>query len=80
MFVKIDKEKVFSDLDPWQVCRIARHPNRPHTQDYIDLMFTDFNELAGDRAYANDEALICGTARLDGKPVVVIGHQKGRYY
>lgn len=71
-------KKVFSDLDPWQVCRIARHPGRPYTQDYIDLMFTDFNELAGDRAYANDEALICGTARLDGKPVVVIGHQKGR--
>ena len=54
-------KKVFSDLDPWQVCRIARHPGRPYTQDYIDLMFTDFNELAGDRAYANDEALIRGT-------------------
>ncbi|OUS29642.1 acetyl-CoA carboxylase carboxyltransferase subunit alpha [Thalassotalea sp. 42_200_T64] len=71
-------KKVFSGLDPWQVTRIARHPGRPHTQDYIDLMFTDFNELAGDRAYADDAALICGTARLDGKPVVVIGHQKGR--
>ncbi|KGJ91059.1 acetyl-CoA carboxylase carboxyl transferase subunit alpha [Thalassotalea sp. ND16A] len=71
-------KKVFSSLEPWQVTRIARHPGRPHTQDYIDLMFTDFNELAGDRAYSDDAALICGTARLDGKPVVVIGHQKGR--
>ena len=71
-------KKVFSDLEPWQVTRIARHPGRPYTQDYIDRIFTDFNELAGDRAYANDEAIIGGTARLDGKPVMVIGHQKGR--
>lgn len=71
-------KKVFSDLDPWQVCRIARHPGRPYTQDYIDRIFTDFNELAGDRTYANDEAIIAGTARLDGRVVMVIGHQKGR--
>ncbi|MEW6996515.1 acetyl-CoA carboxylase carboxyl transferase subunit alpha [Colwelliaceae bacterium BS250] len=71
-------KKVFSDLDPWQVCRIARHPGRPYTQDYIDRIFTDFNELAGDRTYANDEAIIAGTARLDGQTVMVIGHQKGR--
>ena len=71
-------KKVFSDLEPWQVTRIARHPGRPYTQDYIDRIFTDFNELAGDRAYANDEAIIGGTARLDGVPVMVIGHQKGR--
>ncbi|WP_371189027.1 acetyl-CoA carboxylase carboxyl transferase subunit alpha [Thalassotalea maritima] len=71
-------KKVFSDLDPWQVSRIARHPGRPYTQDYIDRIFTDFDELAGDRAYANDEAIVAGTARLDGRPVMVIGHQKGR--
>ncbi len=71
-------QKVFANLDPWQVSRIARHPGRPYTQDYIERMFTDFDELAGDRAYANDEAIISGTARLDGRPVVVIGHQKGR--
>lgn len=71
-------KKVFSDLEPWQVCRVARHPGRPYTQDYIDRIFTDFNELAGDRTYANDEAIIAGTARLDGVPVMVIGHQKGR--
>ncbi|TRX57085.1 acetyl-CoA carboxylase carboxyl transferase subunit alpha [Thalassomonas sp. M1454] len=71
-------KKVFADLEPWQVCRVARHPGRPYTQDYIDRIFTDFDELAGDRAYANDEAIIAGTARLDGVPVMVIGHQKGR--
>ncbi|WP_394176605.1 acetyl-CoA carboxylase carboxyl transferase subunit alpha [Thalassotalea litorea] len=71
-------KKVFSDLDPWQVSRIARHPGRPYTVDYIKRIFTDFDELAGDRAYANDEAIVAGTARLDGRPVMVIGHQKGR--
>ncbi|TKB44143.1 acetyl-CoA carboxylase carboxyl transferase subunit alpha [Thalassotalea mangrovi] len=71
-------KKVFSDLDPWQVSRIARHPGRPYTIDYIKRIFTDFDELAGDRAYANDEAIVAGTARLDGRPVMVIGHQKGR--
>ena len=71
-------KKVFSNLEPWQVCRVARHPGRPYTQDYINRIFTDFDELAGDRAYANDEAIIGGTARLDGMPVMVIGHQKGR--
>ena len=60
------------------MCRIARHPGRPYTQDYIDRIFTDFNELAGDRTYANDEAIIAGTARLDGQVVMIIGHQKGR--
>ncbi|QDP01723.1 acetyl-CoA carboxylase carboxyl transferase subunit alpha [Thalassotalea sp. PS06] len=71
-------KKVFSDLDPWQVSRIARHPGRPYTTDYIKRIFTDFDELAGDRAYADDAAIVAGTARLDGRPVMVIGHQKGR--
>jgi len=71
-------KKIFANLEPWQVARVARHPQRPYTQDYIDLMFTDFDELCGDRAYADDKALIGGTARLDGKPVMIIGHQKGR--
>jgi len=71
-------KKIFSNLESWQVARVARHPQRPYTQDYIDRIFTDFDELCGDRAYADDKALIGGTARLDGKPVMIIGHQKGR--
>lgn len=71
-------EKIFSDLGAWQVAQMARHPLRPYTLDYIASMFTDFDELAGDRAFANDEAIIGGTARLDGMPVMVIGQQKGR--
>lgn len=70
--------KIFSNLDPWQTARVARHPQRPYTQDYIDRIFDEFDELAGDRAYADDAAIIGGTARLDGQPVMVIGHQKGR--
>jgi acetyl-CoA carboxylase carboxyl transferase subunit alpha len=71
-------KKIFSDLKPWEVAQIARHPHRPYTLDYIANIFTDFDELCGDRAFANDEAIIGGTARLNGTPVVVIGHQKGR--
>ena len=71
-------KKIFSNLESWQVARVARHPQRPYTQDYIDRIFTDFDELCGDRAYADDKALIGGTARLDGKAVMIIGHQKGR--
>lgn len=70
--------KIFANLDPWQTARVARHPQRPYTLDYIPRVFTDFDELAGDRAYANDSAIVGGTARLDGKPVMIIGHQKGR--
>jgi len=70
--------KIFADLDPWQTARVARHPQRPYTLDYIPRMFTDFDEFAGDRAYADDSAIVGGTARLDGMPVMVIGHQKGR--
>ncbi|MTB66685.1 acetyl-CoA carboxylase carboxyl transferase subunit alpha [Providencia sp. wls1943] len=70
--------KIFSDLGAWQIAKLARHPRRPYTLDYISRIFTDYQELAGDRAYADDKAIIGGLARLDGRPVMVIGHQKGR--
>ncbi|PHM66559.1 acetyl-CoA carboxylase carboxyltransferase subunit alpha [Xenorhabdus stockiae] len=70
--------KIFSDLGAWQVSQLARHPLRPYTLDYIQRIFTDFEELAGDRAYADDKAIVGGLARLEGRPVMVIGHQKGR--
>lgn len=70
--------KIFSDLGAWQVAQLARHPLRPYTLDYINRVFTDFQELAGDRAYADDKAIVGGIARLDGRPVMIIGHQKGR--
>lgn len=72
------KKKIFNDLGAWQVAQLARHPQRPYTLDYIKHVFTDFDELAGDRAYADDKAIVGGMARLDGQPVMVIGHQKGR--
>ena len=75
---KEQTKKIFSNLDPWQTARVARHPQRPYTLDYLPRVFTEFDELAGDRAYADDSAIVGGTARLDGKPVMVIGHQKGR--
>lgn len=76
---KMEKTRsIFSELTAWQTAQVARHPLRPYTRDYIDLMFTEFDELCGDRAYANDPAIIGGTARLDGEAVMVIGHQKGR--
>ncbi|MCB1671441.1 MAG: acetyl-CoA carboxylase carboxyltransferase subunit alpha [Gammaproteobacteria bacterium] len=71
-------EKIYSGLSPWQIAQVARHPLRPYTLDYIQHIFTDFDELHGDRLYADDLALIGGVARLDDKPVMVIGHQKGR--
>ncbi|MDE9428728.1 acetyl-CoA carboxylase carboxyl transferase subunit alpha [Xenorhabdus bovienii] len=70
--------KIFSDLGAWQISQLSRHPLRPYTLDYIQRVFTDFEELAGDRAYADDKAIVAGLARLDGRPVMVIGHQKGR--
>jgi acetyl-CoA carboxylase carboxyl transferase subunit alpha len=69
---------IFSKLDSWQASKVARHPMRPYTLDYIDRIFTDFQEFHGDRAFADDAALIGGLARLDGMSVMVIGHQKGR--
>ncbi len=71
-------EKTFANLDAWQVSKMSRHPNRPYTLDYIEHIFTEFEELAGDRAFADDKAIVGGLSRLDGKPVMVIGHQKGR--
>ncbi|CAD6510296.1 acetyl-CoA carboxylase carboxyl transferase subunit alpha [Candidatus Profftia tarda] len=70
--------KIFSNLGAWQVAQLARHPKRPYTLDYIEQIFTDFDELAGDRAYADDNAIVGGIARLNGRSVMIIGHQKGR--
>lgn len=69
---------IFSRLSPWQITQLARHPLRPYSLDYIAGAFTDFEELHGDRMFGDDKALIGGLARLDGQPVMVIGHQKGR--
>lgn len=71
-------KKIYANLSSWQVSQVARHPQRPYTYDFIRHIFTDFDELHGDRLFADDQALIGGLARLDGKPVMVIGHQKGR--
>ena len=69
---------IFQKLDPWQVSQVARHPERPFTLDYIDLVFTEFEELHGDRAFADDPAIVCGIGRLNGQAVAIIGQQKGR--
>ena len=69
---------IFRDLAPWQVSQLARHPSRPYTNDYIRVICDEFQELAGDRAYADDAAIVGGLARIDGRSVVVIGQQKGR--
>jgi len=70
--------EIYSKLTPWQKVQISRHANRPYTLDYIEAMLTDFVEMHGDRGFADDPAIVCGMAKLDGRPVVVIGHQKGR--
>ncbi|HHN8348989.1 TPA: acetyl-CoA carboxylase carboxyl transferase subunit alpha [Morganella morganii] len=71
-------QSIYADLGAWEIVRLARHPLRPYTLDYIRLIFTDFQALAGDRAFADDKAIVGGLARLEGRPVMVIGHQKGR--
>jgi acetyl-CoA carboxylase carboxyl transferase subunit alpha len=71
-------ESIFSNLSAWQISQLARHPQRPYTLDYVDGIFTHFEELHGDRAFKDDQAIIGGIARIDGRPVMVIGHQKGR--
>lgn len=71
-------ESIFSSLTDWQIVQLARHPQRPYTLDYVNRIFTDFEELHGDRTFADDKAIVGGVARLEGKPIVVIGHQKGR--
>jgi acetyl-CoA carboxylase carboxyl transferase subunit alpha len=69
---------IFSTLTAWQIAQLARHPQRPYALDYVDKCFTDFQELHGDRMYADDHAVVGGLARLDNAPVMIIGHQKGR--
>ncbi|MEM5343189.1 acetyl-CoA carboxylase carboxyltransferase subunit alpha [Paraburkholderia azotifigens] len=69
---------LYTNLTPWQVSQIARHPQRPYTQDYINELFTDFHELHGDRSFADDLSIVGGLARFNGQPCMVIGHQKGR--
>jgi acetyl-CoA carboxylase carboxyl transferase subunit alpha len=71
-------ESIFSHLKSAQIAQLARHPQRPYFMDYVDLVFTDFEELHGDRAFADDPAIVGGIARLDGRPVMIIGQQKGR--
>ncbi len=71
-------EDIYGKLSAWQISQLARHPQRPYTLDYIKGIFTDFEELHGDRAYADDPAIVGGLARFEGQPVMVIGHQKGR--
>jgi acetyl-CoA carboxylase carboxyl transferase subunit alpha len=69
---------IFANLTPWQVAQLARHPQRPYTLDYASMIFDEFHEMHGDRMYADDQAIVGGVARLDGKSVMLIGHQKGR--
>jgi len=70
-------DQLYAGLTPWRKCQVARHPERPHCQDYIDAIFTEYTPLAGDRNFADDHAVMGGIARLDGRPVMVIGHEKG---
>ncbi|PIE42257.1 MAG: acetyl-CoA carboxylase carboxyl transferase subunit alpha [Gammaproteobacteria bacterium] len=70
-------KEIFAKLTPWQTAKLARHPLRPYTLEYVDAIFTDFQELHGDRAYADDKSIVGGIAKLDGQPVMVIGHHKG---
>jgi acetyl-CoA carboxylase carboxyl transferase subunit alpha len=72
------RRDVYSKLTPWQKTLVARHPNRPYTLDYVEALMTDWTEVRGDRRYADDPALICGFALFHGRPVCVVGHQKGR--
>ena len=69
---------IFSDLSAWQVSQLSRHPQRPYTLDYIERIFTDFDEMHGDRTFADDPAIVGGVGRLNDEPVMIIGHQKGR--
>ena len=71
-------ESIFSSLTPWQISQLARHPQRPYTEDYVKLVFDEFHEMHGDRAFSDDAAIIGGLARIEGQSVMLIGHQKGR--
>ena len=70
--------EIYDNLNAWQISQVSRHPQRPYTLDYIEKLFTDFEELHGDRAFADDPAIVGGLASFEGKPIMVIGHQKGR--
>ncbi len=76
--LRVRTAQIFRDLSSWQVSQLARHPARPYTLDYIRVICDEFQELAGDRAYADDKAIVGGLGRIGGRPVVIIGHQKGR--
>ena len=76
--IREETAAIFSNLSPWQVAQVARHPQRPHTLDYVERMCSTFVELHGDRAFADDRAMVGGLARIEGRALVVIGHQKGR--
>ncbi|MFC4819138.1 acetyl-CoA carboxylase carboxyltransferase subunit alpha [Dokdonella ginsengisoli] len=76
--LKTKTAEIFRNLTPWQVAQVARHPARPYTLDYLGVICEEFHELAGDRAYADDAAIVGGLARINGRSVMVIGHQKGR--
>jgi len=76
--IEATKRTIYSDLTPWQKVQLARHPNRPYTYDYIKAIFTGFQELHGDRMFKDDAAIVGGLAHFQGKPVMVIGQQKGR--
>ena len=76
--LKTKTAEIFRNLTPWQVAQLSRHPARPYTLDYLGVISEEFHELAGDRTYADDAAIVGGLARIDGRSVVVIGHQKGR--
>lgn len=71
-------KNIFSNLSAWQISQLARHPQRPYTLDYAKYLLTDFEEIHGDRSFSDDKAIVCGMGRLDDRPVIVIGHQKGR--
>ncbi len=72
------QDEIFSELSRWQIVQLARHPNRPYSLDYVQAIFTDFFEIEGDRRFAADRAIVCGLARFDGEPVVIVAEQKGR--
>ncbi|HVQ33823.1 MAG TPA: acetyl-CoA carboxylase carboxyltransferase subunit alpha [Lysobacter sp.] len=76
--LRVRTAQIFRDLTPWQISQLARHPARPYTLDYLRVICDEFQELAGDRAFANDNAIVGGLARIEGRSVVVIGHEKGR--
>ncbi|HET7556684.1 MAG TPA: acetyl-CoA carboxylase carboxyltransferase subunit alpha [Rhodanobacteraceae bacterium] len=76
--LRIKTADIFKNLTPWQMTQLSRHPGRPYTNDYIETICEEFQELAGDRMYADDPAIVAGLGRINGRPVMIIGHQKGR--